>query len=743
MNYLRHALGALLVAWSTAYAAPFTITLTNSSTGTTTPWSTGLLTLSPVISLGQAPLPPPPSSRAANYASYTFLNSHCNTADTACPNGTCVDDGNATVLAQRRGLTLGTDAWVVPAIPNGGSQTISFDAPLGSRLSYVAWINNTGTFDDFIAMHPPGDVNTLSVPLFDGSNNPLTEIVFDLSGYDSNSTSATDGSGGTCAAECPPSTSPACYVAPGNATLGSSGSLPASPVRNVTAVSGNTQNRITWTNVSPHRGVIVARRAGSAITWVPTNGTAYTLGQRVRGNNATGTFIAFVDSGSTYANAFTDDSLTNGTTYYYKVFAFSGDYLYATGNVPTSSGIFSIPTPKTGTNPLWCYSVGSPSVQQPVTELGVGAFTANNTGSVTANRTQAGNSDGFERWRPVQLSGAVQSRFPVVPLQGKTGTYILTGDQSGRAYAINAQDGTVTWRANSGNPLTAGDIIQAQPGVQLYAFSNAAFTSWAQAAAPNGFGGATDVVFVATRLSGASNRVYALRSTNGSVLWTYNPGDLGMVNGGMFVDYVNNRLWVASRAGAAGQPTVRVLSTLTGQSVLTTAQQNALALGDIDYGLNRDFVSNQVYLINNAGTAYGLNMTTFAVAWSSAIGATTSYIWPLGNGFLASLNPGNSVRRYAMDGGTPVLQWSTAVTGPTGVTVDYGPTGSTNPTLQKVYVGSSQGTVRQLLLVDGGVEKTVTVSTSAVGTPTLDKTAGRLHIGTFDGRICAFPAPLP
>ena len=58
-------------------------------------------------------------------------------------------------------------------------------------------------------------------------------------------------------------------------------------------------------------------------------------------------------------------------------------------------------------------------------------------------------------------------------------------------------------------------------------------------------------------------------------------------------------------------------------------------------------------------------------------------------------------------------------------------------------MGSSQGTVRQLLLVDGGVEKTVTVSTTAVGTPTLDKTAGRLHIGTFDGRVCAFPAPLP
>lgn len=723
-------------------AATFTITLTNTSTGTTSPWSTGLLTLSPLVTIGLAPQP----SSAQAYATYVFANSNCNLADTACPAGTCVDDGNATVLAQRWGLTLGTNAWLVPTIANGASQTVTFDAPAGSRLSYVAWIANTGTFDDFVAIHPPGDLSTMSVPLFDASNNPLPEIVFDISGYDSNSTSATDGSGGTCTAQCPASTSPACYVAPGNASLGTGGSLPASPVRNVTAVSGNGQNKISWTNVSPHRGVIVARRPGNnPVTWTPTNGTTYTQGQQVSNQGGNPTVIAYVENGSTYSDSFVDTGLTNGTRYNYKVFAFSGLYLYASGNVPSSSGIFSIPTNKTGTNPLWCYSVGTPSMQQPVTELGAAGFTANNSGSVTANRTTPGtpSTDGFERWRPVQLSGAVQSRFPVVPLHNRTGTYILTGDQSGRAYAINAQDGGVTWRANGGSPLATGDIIQAQPGVQLYAYSNTAFKNWAQAAQPNGFGGNTDVVFVATRLASANNKVYALSSIDGSVLWTYAPGDMGMVNGGMFVDYTNNRLWVASRASAAGQPTVRVLSTLTGQSVLTTAQQNALALGDIDYGLNRDSASGHVYLINNAGTAYGINMTTFAVVWSSAIGATTSYIWPLGNGFLASLNPGNSVRRYAMDGGTPVLLWQTAVTGPTGVTVDYGPSGSTNPAVQKVYVGSSQGTVRQLLLVDGGVEKTLTVSTQAVGTPTLDKTAGRLHIGTFDGRLCAYPAPLP
>lgn len=209
---------------ATAQAVPFNITITNTGTNTTYPWSVGLLTLSPTIAIGLSPQPGSPS-----YPTYTYANSHCAVADTFC-SGTCNDNGNAVVLAQRLGLTLGVNAWLVPALPAGSNATatVPIDAPAGSRLSYIAWINNTGVFDDFVSMHPAGDVNTLSVPLFDALGAPLSTVAFDIGGYDTNSTSPTNGSGTTCSQECPTQTS-GCYVAPGNASIGFPGLYPTQP----------------------------------------------------------------------------------------------------------------------------------------------------------------------------------------------------------------------------------------------------------------------------------------------------------------------------------------------------------------------------------------------------------------------------------------------------------------------------------------------------------------------------------
>ncbi|MCC6334266.1 MAG: VCBS repeat-containing protein [Myxococcales bacterium] len=208
----------------TAQAVPFTITISNTGTNSSYPWSAGLLTLSPVISLGHSPQP-----SSAQYSSYVYANSHCNRTDGICGSG-CNDDGNAAVLAARLGLTLGVDAWLVPALPAGSNATarVTIDAPVGSRLSYIAWINNTSVFDDFVSIHPPGMNTTLSVPLFDSGGSPLPAISFNISGYDTNSTSATDGSGATCAQECPTQTA-GCYVAPGNASIGGAGLYPPQP----------------------------------------------------------------------------------------------------------------------------------------------------------------------------------------------------------------------------------------------------------------------------------------------------------------------------------------------------------------------------------------------------------------------------------------------------------------------------------------------------------------------------------
>ncbi|MFT3841405.1 MAG: PQQ-binding-like beta-propeller repeat protein [Myxococcaceae bacterium] len=492
---------------------------------------------------------------------------------------------------------------------------------------------------------------------------------------------------------------------------------PPNDVANPVAVAGNARNTLVWTNPSLHRGVLVLR--GTAVpNTAPVKGTTYTANQTL--GNAT---VIYADDNKSTVSTFADTGRTNGTRYFYKVYNHHQFHTYSAGSAPTSSGLFSEPTAQSGSSPFWCYSVGFPSMQQPTTELGAAVFTASNGGAVTANRTTVGtpSTDGSERWRPVQLSAAVQNRPTLVPLTGVANKVLITGDQAGHGYAIDDGTGQVLWTANGGAAL--GNAVQGQPVAQLYAYANAAF----QTANPN-----RDLIFFATRnTSATNNKVYAVSGQTGAVVWTYAPNNLDIVSGGMMVDYTNNHLFVAARSNGGAQTSLRVLNSLTG------AQLAALNVGDVDFGVNLDFSSNQAYLVNNAGTAYGISLTSLAVVWSSTVGATSSWIYPTGNGFIASLKSG-VVRRYGVSGTTVTQLWSATVPGPSGVTLDY--------TLQKAFVGGSDGKLRQLDLAAGTIDKTLTVTTVAptdLGMPTLDTTASRLHVGTMDGRICAFPDPLP
>lgn len=200
----------LLLVAAPAHATNFILTVTNPSA--VDGWSEGLVTLQPLINVGVSP---PQASDAHRYATYEFISSACNTT---CGSG-CLDDGNATVLAQRWGLTLGVDAWIMPPVPAGGTMTVPFTATYSMasppKVSYIAKVT-TGA-DDFIALRDVNDPKILSTALFDGSGNPIKPVVT-ISGYDANSSSATDGNqtSSACSPTCPASTS--CFVAPGNGT---------------------------------------------------------------------------------------------------------------------------------------------------------------------------------------------------------------------------------------------------------------------------------------------------------------------------------------------------------------------------------------------------------------------------------------------------------------------------------------------------------------------------------------------
>ncbi|HEX8436489.1 PQQ-binding-like beta-propeller repeat protein, partial [Archangium sp.] len=447
-------------------------------------------------------------------------------------------------------------------------------------------------------------------------------------------------------------------------------------VESLVALAGPQRNTLLWSNPADHDGVLVLRAVGSAPNTAPEPGRRYALGESL--GNAT---VAYSDELSV-ASSFADTGLTDGTAYVYRVHNHDALYRYSPGNAPQSLGLKSTPTGRGPGQPLWCYSVGFSTLQQPITELGVGIFSSNTSGRVTANLTHTSTPvlDGNERWRPVQLQGAVQSRFPIVPLSGLPGQYILTGDQAGFTYAIRTDTGEVLWRGAS---LGA---IQSFPVVQLY--NTTATTAAYKAAFPG-----KDLAFFATRLgTGTANKVVALNAATGAPVWTYAPGDLGMVSGGMLIDYPNNRLYVGARSNGGSLASLRVLDSLTG------TEQARLSLGDIDFGLVRYGSAPLALVTNSDGTVYGIDMTKLTVAWSAAVAtrpsasvpAFSQFARPVTNGFVVSVlgasDAEGRVERWNLTtsstGTTVTKLWSTPIPSPSGTFSYTSPSG-----VQRLYVG--------------------------------------------------------
>jgi len=90
-----------------------------------------------------------------------------------------------------------------------------------------------------------------------------------------------------------------------------------------TITPGDQQVALNWSNPgSDFYKVLILRKAGSAITDAPTEGTEYSAPGTIGDST-----IIYVNNGS----SFTDTGLTNGTDYYYKIFAYDQYKNYASG----------------------------------------------------------------------------------------------------------------------------------------------------------------------------------------------------------------------------------------------------------------------------------------------------------------------------------------------------------------------------------------------------------------------------
>lgn len=128
-------------------------------------------------------------------------------------------------------------------------------------------------------------------------------------------------------------------------------STPTAPVTGLTALGGQAQIQLAWTNPadSDFGAVLILRRTGAAPTGTPIHTNTYAVG-RSFGNG----FVVYIGPGNNpspgAASGFTDTSLADVTTYHYAVFALDRvpNYTTAANANATTEVDTTPPAPITG-----------------------------------------------------------------------------------------------------------------------------------------------------------------------------------------------------------------------------------------------------------------------------------------------------------------------------------------------------------------------------------------------------------
>ena len=476
-----------------------------------------------------------------------------------------------------------------------------------------------------------------------------------------------------------------------------------------------TSGTALWSSVN----TVIILRSTATIAATPVNGTSYTAGQTISG-------VPVLYSGSVATDtSVTQTGLTLGTTYFYKAWAKAGP----TGSCTTApcyvSGTEQSFTPRASGHAWSTVVVGGAALNPAVAGTGRMSLGSNGGKLISVNSTT-----GAWTGTPASTLSAVPGYVSVFPLGG--GEMVVGGDQSGWVYAANPSSGAYYWVRKLG-----ADAIQAAVSTYLRGYFSSAMTT--------AYPGTYDIIFVATMNNTASggftnNKVFALRSDTGATLWTFSPATLAsglcpagcpmdQVLGQPWVDYVRDRLYVASRDGSAGTQSSLWFLDIANSGALVAKYSGA----DFTTGPSQSSDGNSLWIGDEAGILHIVNLATLVKTTNSVASGTAfkGFIWEDFNidGRLYFVTTDGNVWGLATPSTTPAT-WKRKP-------VAAGTVAQMMPSDTSLWVGGSDGNLYQLNLTTGlpeGSAFAVGGGGSALG-PISTETGSELFVATSNGRL--------
>jgi hypothetical protein len=476
---------------------------------------------------------------------------------------------------------------------------------------------------------------------------------------------------------------------------------------------------VHWSSVNP---VLIVANA-TPVTFTPNDGTTYTAGQIV------GTDLVAYRGAVATDTSYTGTGLVFNTTYYFTVWAIAGNV----GGCDTPpcyvGGSTGSVTPRSNT--AWSsIVVGGAALNPAVAGTGRMSF-GSNAGKLVSVDSATGEWNGV----PANTVSPVQGYVTVFSYNG--GEAVIGGDQSGWVYSVNQATGAYHWIVK----LNA-DAIQAPLSIYGREFFGA------NAGMATAYPGSYDIIFAATANTTpagfTNNKVFALRSDTGAVLWTFSPATLAVapcatgcpmdqVVGQPWVDIERARLYVTSGSGAGGtQNSIWVLNLLSSGALLAR-----YAGGDITSAPSQSFDLSSLFVGNEAGVLNIVNLNNLAAPLTQNTVAAglvfKGFIWEDLNesmaGRLYFVTTDGFVRALA----TPTsssFAWSTRP-------VAGGTVAQLLPGFTSLWVGGNNGRMYQLNLTTGALEGSpfvVGAGTLTVG-PVTTETGDELYAATSDGTV--------